>query len=175
METRKFNKFEIATIKRTAQNVNPMVTKKAKLKKQIERSAKKIQKHYSKTDVQALQSFVQGKIPFPEHLFQDTKNPAYKEVQSLKTLITNLDTSFEELSNLSPKINQGDTKAIQKSTQILRDLNAKCGISLSPQNSNKKPNANAPVPQRTLNKNAQNITNEKMHKNAHPKQEREIL
>ena len=146
-----------------------------KLKKQIERSAQKIQKHYSKTDVQALQSFVQGKIPFPEHLFQDTKNPAYKEVQSLKTLITNLDTSFEELSNLSPKINQGDTKAIQKSTQILRDLNAKCGISLPPQNLGTTPSANAPVPQRTLNKNAQNITNEKTHKNAHPKQEREIL
>ena len=122
-----------------------------------------------------MQSFVQGKIPFPEHLFQDTKNPAYKEVQSLKTLITNLDTSFEELSNLSPKINQGDTKAIQKSTQILRDLNAKCGISLPPQNLGTTPSANAPVPQRTLNKNAQNITNEKTHKNAHPKQEREIL
>lgn len=35
METRKFSKFEIATIKRTAQNVNPMVTKKAKIREQI--------------------------------------------------------------------------------------------------------------------------------------------
>lgn len=35
METRKFSKFEIATIKRTAQNVNPMVTKKAKIKEQM--------------------------------------------------------------------------------------------------------------------------------------------
>lgn len=35
METRKFSKFEIATIKRTAQNVNPLVSKKAKLKEQI--------------------------------------------------------------------------------------------------------------------------------------------
>lgn len=35
METRKFSKFEIATIKRTAQSVNPMVSKKAKLKEQI--------------------------------------------------------------------------------------------------------------------------------------------
>lgn len=33
---RKFSKFEIATIKRTAQSVNPMVSKKAKLKEQIE-------------------------------------------------------------------------------------------------------------------------------------------
>lgn len=32
---RKFTKFEIATIKRTAQNVNPMVTKKAKIAKDI--------------------------------------------------------------------------------------------------------------------------------------------
>lgn len=32
---RKFSKFEIATIKRTAQSVNPMVTKKAKLMEQI--------------------------------------------------------------------------------------------------------------------------------------------
>lgn len=146
-----------------------------KLKKQIEHSAQKIQKHYSKTDVQALQSFVQGKIPFPEHLFQDTKNPAYKEVQTLKTLITNLDTSFEELSNLSLKITQGDAKAIQKSTQILRDLNEKCGISLPPQNLGTTPSANAPAPQSTLSQNAQNITKEKTHKNAHPKQEREIL
>lgn len=33
---KKFSKFEIATIKRTAQNVNPMVTKKEKLKEQID-------------------------------------------------------------------------------------------------------------------------------------------
>lgn len=32
---KKFSKFEIATIKRTAQSVNPMVSKKAKLKEQI--------------------------------------------------------------------------------------------------------------------------------------------
>lgn len=32
---KKFSKFEIATIKRTAQNVNPMVSKKAKLLEQI--------------------------------------------------------------------------------------------------------------------------------------------
>lgn len=32
---RKFSKFEIATIKRTAQNVNPMVSRKAKIKEQI--------------------------------------------------------------------------------------------------------------------------------------------
>lgn len=32
---RKFSKFEIATIKRTAQSVNPMVSKKAKLKETI--------------------------------------------------------------------------------------------------------------------------------------------
>lgn len=32
---KKFSKFEIATIKRTAQNVNPMVSKKAKLREQI--------------------------------------------------------------------------------------------------------------------------------------------
>lgn len=36
METRKFSKFEIATIKRTAQSVNPMVSKKAKLREQID-------------------------------------------------------------------------------------------------------------------------------------------
>lgn len=47
METRKFNKFEIATIKRTAQNVNPMVTKKAKLKKQIE----ELQAEYNQLDM----------------------------------------------------------------------------------------------------------------------------
>lgn len=33
---KKFSKFEIAVIKRTAQNVNPMVTKKAKLKEKID-------------------------------------------------------------------------------------------------------------------------------------------
>lgn len=33
--TRKFTKFEIATIRRTAQNVNPMVTKKNKIMAQI--------------------------------------------------------------------------------------------------------------------------------------------
>ena len=32
---KKFSKFEIATIKRTAQNVNPMVSRKAKIKEQI--------------------------------------------------------------------------------------------------------------------------------------------
>ena len=36
METRKFSKFEIATIKRTAQSVNHMVSQKAKLKEQID-------------------------------------------------------------------------------------------------------------------------------------------
>jgi hypothetical protein len=33
---KKFTKFEIATIKRTAQNVNPLVTKKNKIKAKIE-------------------------------------------------------------------------------------------------------------------------------------------
>ena len=33
---KRFSKFEIATIKRTAQSVNPMVSKKAKLKEQID-------------------------------------------------------------------------------------------------------------------------------------------
>lgn len=33
---KKFSKFEVATIKRTAQSVNPMVSKKAKLKEQID-------------------------------------------------------------------------------------------------------------------------------------------
>lgn len=33
---KKFSKFEIATIKRTAQSVNPMVTKKNKIKEQID-------------------------------------------------------------------------------------------------------------------------------------------
>lgn len=46
METRKFTKFEIATIKRTAQNVNPMVSKKAKLKKQIDA----LQEEYDRLD-----------------------------------------------------------------------------------------------------------------------------
>ena len=32
METVKFNKFELSTIKRTAQNVNPMVSRKNKIK-----------------------------------------------------------------------------------------------------------------------------------------------
>lgn len=32
---KKFSKYEIATIKRTAQNVNPMVSRKAKIKEQI--------------------------------------------------------------------------------------------------------------------------------------------
>lgn len=36
METRKFSKFEIATIKRTAQSVNPMVSRKAKIKEQMD-------------------------------------------------------------------------------------------------------------------------------------------
>ena len=35
-DMKKFSKFEIATIKRTAQSVNPMVSKKAKLKEQID-------------------------------------------------------------------------------------------------------------------------------------------
>ena len=33
---KKFSKFEIATIKRTAQSVNPMVSKKTKLTEQID-------------------------------------------------------------------------------------------------------------------------------------------
>lgn len=33
---KKFTKFEIATIKRTAQNVNPMVSKKVKIREQID-------------------------------------------------------------------------------------------------------------------------------------------
>ena len=33
---KKFNKFEIATIKRTAQSVNPMVSRKAKIREQID-------------------------------------------------------------------------------------------------------------------------------------------
>lgn len=36
METKKFSKFEVAVIKRTAQNVNPMVTKKEKIKTKID-------------------------------------------------------------------------------------------------------------------------------------------
>ena len=36
METRKFSKFEVATIKRTAQSVNPMVSRKTKIKEQID-------------------------------------------------------------------------------------------------------------------------------------------
>lgn len=36
METRKFSKFEIATIKRTAQSVNPMVSRKTKIKEQMD-------------------------------------------------------------------------------------------------------------------------------------------
>lgn len=43
---KKFSKFEIATIKRTAQNVNPMVTKKAKLLEQIDA----LQDEYNKLD-----------------------------------------------------------------------------------------------------------------------------
>lgn len=35
METKKFSKFDIANIKRTAQMVNPMVTKKNRIAKQI--------------------------------------------------------------------------------------------------------------------------------------------
>lgn len=35
MKTKGFSKFEIATIKRTAQSVNPMVSKKAKLREHI--------------------------------------------------------------------------------------------------------------------------------------------
>ena len=146
-----------------------------KLKKQIKYLAQKIQKHYSKTDIQALQSFVQGKIPFPEHLFQDTKNPAYKEVQNLKKLITNLDISFEELSNLSLKITQGDTKAIQKRNKILKDLNDKSGISLPTQNSNTKASIPASMHQGSLNQHAKNITNEKSPKNTCPTQVHESM
>lgn len=36
MEIRKYSKFEIATIKRTAQSVNPMVSRKAKIKEQMD-------------------------------------------------------------------------------------------------------------------------------------------
>lgn len=43
-----FSKFEIATIKRTAQNVNPMVTRKKRLKEAIE----KMQAEYEKLDAQ---------------------------------------------------------------------------------------------------------------------------
>lgn len=43
-----FSKFEIATIKRTAQNVNPMVTRKKRLRKAIE----KMQAEYEKLDAQ---------------------------------------------------------------------------------------------------------------------------
>lgn len=44
---KKFSKFEIATIKRTAQSVNPMVSKKAKLKEQIDA----LQKEYDQLSV----------------------------------------------------------------------------------------------------------------------------
>lgn len=44
---RKFSKFEIATIKRTAQNVAPIVRKKAKLKEQIE----SLQKEWDKLHI----------------------------------------------------------------------------------------------------------------------------
>jgi hypothetical protein len=40
---KKFTKFEIATIKRTAQNVNPMVTKKAKIMEQMEALSAELQ------------------------------------------------------------------------------------------------------------------------------------
>ena len=43
-----FSKFEIATIKRTAQNVNPMGTRKKRLRKAIE----KMQAEYEKLDAQ---------------------------------------------------------------------------------------------------------------------------
>lgn len=44
---KKFSKFEIAVIKRTAQNVNPMVTKKAKLLEKIA----ELQEEYNKLSV----------------------------------------------------------------------------------------------------------------------------
>lgn len=43
---KKFSKFEIATIKRTAQSVNPMVTKKNKIKAQID----ELSKEYTELD-----------------------------------------------------------------------------------------------------------------------------
>lgn len=44
---KKFSKFEIATIKRTAQNVAPMVAKKARLREQIDA----FQKEYDQLDL----------------------------------------------------------------------------------------------------------------------------
>lgn len=44
METKKFNKYELTTIKRTAQNVNPMVTRKNKVMEEI----KTLQEEYNK-------------------------------------------------------------------------------------------------------------------------------
>ena len=44
---KKFSKFEIAVLKRTAQNVNPMVTKKAKLLEKIA----ELQEEYDKLSV----------------------------------------------------------------------------------------------------------------------------
>lgn len=47
MEKKEFSKFEIAVIKRTAQNVNPMVTKRAKLMEKINA----LQEEYDKLTV----------------------------------------------------------------------------------------------------------------------------
>lgn len=47
MEKKKFTKFEIATIKRTAMNVNPMVTKKTKIAEKIA----ELQEEYNRLEV----------------------------------------------------------------------------------------------------------------------------
>lgn len=48
---KKFNKFEIATIKRTAQSVNPMVSRKAKIREQID----ELQAEYEQLDAMQAQ------------------------------------------------------------------------------------------------------------------------
>lgn len=48
---KKFSKFEIATIKRTAQNVNPMVTKKMKILEQL----RELSAEYDSLDVMQAQ------------------------------------------------------------------------------------------------------------------------
>lgn len=56
MEKKEFSKFEIAVIKRTAQNVNPMVTKRAKLVEKINA----LQEEYDK--LTAMQEQYEGSI-----------------------------------------------------------------------------------------------------------------
>lgn len=144
-----------------------------KLQKILSQHFENIKKTCSKEQINALQSFLQGKTNFPQHLFQDKKDKSSQAAFSLQRLITDLDNSFHEISSLTPKIQEKDPQALQKSKSILKKLEKDYGFTLPQKNKKGDTIAkNQILP--TLQSNGENITQKNSTQPFHNIKEKEI-